>query len=195
MPLGIVSDRDFELERNNSDVSIINRQSDEPTPKIEAEVIELPKVGRIPEQVNIPTSLRSIIAEDHMENGLQSSKQLMTTLGGHISQPSINTYARGESSPGTIDVSLTNHLNGRKQKLSKKALNKLNLALTHLDENKIVGCSAVELASVAKSMAEVSSKLQPEVKEDKKDPVQFHIYAPSIKTETHYDTVVAKDNY
>lgn len=219
MPLGIVSNSDFDSELNNSAVSIIKNNtinksdiiknkseprafiySDNSDSIVNAEVLDLPVVGRLNDVTNIPQSLRKILGEEVAVHGLASAMKLAESLGGHgISQPTLSTYARGEISPGQVSNSSTdllNHINGRKTKISKRALNKLNLALSLIDEQKLLGCDAKELSSVAKDMAIVSKQMEPREKSDEvKDPVQFHFYAPQIRSENHYETVVAKDNY
>lgn len=214
MPLGIVSDSDFESEINNSGVDIINstvnknevtsepRTSNpsseliqEENPIITSDVLTMKRVGRHNDVNNVPMSLRKVLSEEHAVNGFQNAKKLADSLGG-LSQPTLSTYGRGQVSNGQSNDDMLNYLNGRKTKISKRALNKLNLALSLIDEDKMLGCDVKELSSVAKDMAIVAKQMEPSVKEDeKKDPVQFHFYSPTIKQENHYDTVVAKDNY
>ncbi len=87
-------------------------------------------------------------------------------------------------------------MNGRKTKVSKRALNRLNLALAYIDKDKLKDCDARELSGVAKDMATVVKQMEPSKGEDgKSEPVQFHFYAPQVRTENHYDVVQAKDNY
>lgn len=214
MPLGIVSDSDLMSEINNSSIdslddtiplkdnSIINNSNSKPSELneldgavITSDVITMKSVGRHSEVNNIPPSLRKVLGEEAAINGIQSAMHLANSLGG-ISQPTLHTYARGESSPGKTNSQLLEHINGRKIKISSRALNKLNLAMSLIDEEKLFGCDAKELSSVAKDMAIISKQMEPTVKEDeKKDPVQFHFYAPQIRNEAHYEIVNAKDNY
>jgi hypothetical protein len=211
MPLGIVSDSDLMSEINNSSVdstpsindSIPTNNSNHRPSELDeldgavitSDVITMKSVGRHSEVNNIPSSLRKVLGEEAAINGIQSAMQLANSLGG-ISQPSLSTYARGESSPGKTNTQLLEHINGRKTKISSRALNKLNLAMSLIDEQKLLGCDAKELSSVAKDMAVVAKAMEPTVKEDeKKDPIQFHFYAPQIRNEAHYEVVQAKDNY
>ncbi len=194
MPLGIVSDKDFDIERNNSDVLINDRNAEKDSPIVTSDVLIMPNVGRDKDVPNVPQSLRKVIGETAATEGLKSAMHLASSMG--ISQPTTSTYARGEISPGNTNEDLLSHINNRKTKISKKALNKLNLALNNLDETKLLGCDAKELSSVAKDMASVVNAMEPKQSEDKaKEPVQFHFYAPQVRNENHYETVVAKDNY
>ncbi len=154
----------------------------------------MPSIGRDKDVPNVPQSLRKVIGETAATEGLKSAMHLASSFG--ISQPTTSTYARGEISPGQTNDDLVNHINGRKTKITKKAINRLNMALNHIDETKLLGCDAKELSGIAKDMASVVNAMEPKQKEDgQKDPVQFHFYAPQVRNENHYETVVAKDNY
>jgi len=238
MPLGIVSDRDFELERINSDSTVLTEvnghvvdfdtsidNSNELMDPVtidtsnDTEIIESsPRASIIPEIVtsdmirnptgagrhkdvsNVPQSLRKIIAEESIEHGNKSAKYLLSKLGVTLSQPTLSAYKSGNVSPNN-DVSirdndLLEYINQRKGRVGKRALNKLNLALTHLDEAKLSGLEAKELSGVAKDMAIIVDKMQPTKRDEEKvAPVQFVIMAPTINNESHYQTVKAKDNY
>lgn len=219
MPLGIVSDEDFnkELENNSVDYSNSNNSSNSkseprtfnntdnlPTDNdivsgeiVTSDVLQMKSRGRIPEVPNVPQSLRKILGEEHAINGLKSAQHLADSLIPRgLSQPTLSTYGRGQVSNGVPNDDMLNHINGRKIKISKRALNKLNMAVSMIDEQKLLGCDAKELSSVAKDMAIVAKQMEPSVSDDRKsEPVQFHFYAPQIKNEHHYETVVAKDNY
>lgn len=203
MPLGIVSDSDFESEINNSSTERVveNTIPMEPcAPELTGDVLEMPTPGRHNDVTNIPQSLRKILGEEVAVNGLSSAMKLAESLGGHgISQPTLSTYGRGEISPNkksSQQEDLLNHISSRKTKISKKALNKINLAMSLMDEQKLLGCDAKELSAIAKDMASVAKSMEPKEREDgKAEPVQFHFYAPQLKQENHYETVTAKDNY
>jgi predicted transcriptional regulator len=194
MPLGIVSHSDYQKEKNNS--SIEHQSIPKPTenPIITSDVLPSKQPGRDADVPNVPQSLRKLLGEEVAVNGLRSAMEIANSFG--ISQPTTSTYARGEISPGVPNKDLSEYINGRKTKISKRALNKLNMALNHIDDSKLMQCDAVELSSVAKNMAAVAGAMEPKDKEEeKKDPVQFHFYAPQVRNENHYETVVAKDNY
>ena len=229
MPLGIVSNRDFELERSNSDSSFEHnghkidfdtplKENNSNNEVVDTETIKpvetsprapvIPEIitsdmirpGRHKEVTNVPQSLRKIIAEESIEHGNKSARSLVNGLGVTLSDATISTYKSGNISPNNNvsikDNDLLEYINQRKGRLGKKALNKLNLALTHLDESKLQGLEAKELSGVAKDMAIIVDKMQPTKREDDKvAPVQFVIMAPQINTEAYYQTIKAKDNY
>ena len=218
MPLGIVSNKEFESELMNSCVDkVINPERDvepeinsneiddgdgdnnQPRTSIVAEVVDLPKLGRHNEVNNVPQSLRMIIGETAAVEGLGRAKELADTFGG-LSQPTISTYARGEVSPNgnnKQDDDMLDYLNGRKTKITKRALNKINLALNLMDEERLKGCDAKELATISKEMSTVVKHMEPKNRDEREkvQPVQFIMYAPQVRSENHYETVVAKDNY
>ena len=209
MGLGIVTDDDFlkELENSSNDSLSTEKEINNNPPRISndneesepivGEVIELKSVGRNSEVNNVPQSLRKIIAEEHAVNGFKSAQHLAESFGG-LSQPTLSTYGSGNISRGIESAQsndLNSYLNGRKGKISKRAINKLNLALNHISDDKLSGLEVRELSCVAKDMAQIVKHMEPTVKESQRDPVQFHFYSPTIKNENHYETVTAKDNY
>jgi hypothetical protein len=206
MALGIVTDTDFEKELNNSSHTTKTVMTDIPPRASNSEVIiptivENPSVGRTPDVSNVPQSLRKILAETHAVEGLGRAQELANSLiPGGISQPTLSTYGNGQISRGNHKSSesndLLNYVNGRKTKITKRALNKINLAMSLMDEDKLNSCDAKELSAITKDMAQVVKHMEPEQREDRKsEPVQFIMYAPQVRTENNYDVVVAKDNY
>jgi len=215
MPLGIVSDKDFEKEILNNGVDVIknntipkepraslptleipsNPEVQEDNPIITSDVLTMKRVGRHNDVDNVPMSLRKVLGEEHAIHGLKSAQSLANSLGG-LSQPTLSTYGRGQVSNGQSNDEMLTYINSRKTKISKRALNKLNLALSLIDDQKLMPLKATELSTVAKDMAIVAKQMEPSVKEDeKKDPVQFIMYAPQIRNENNYEVVQAKDNY
>lgn len=219
MPLGIVSDSEFDAERQNSD-SLHESNSpgenhlnntkidfeDSIKPSEETEEVKIPEIitssqiaGRHEGIGNIPQSLRKVLADDVITNGVKSAQSLVSGLGMKVSQPTLNTYGNGETSPGSntpASQDMFEYVNGRKAKITKKALNKINMALELIDSSKMAGLDARELTGIAKDMAVVVDKMQPAKKEEtKKDPVQFIMMMPQMHQENHYETVVAKDAF
>lgn len=243
MPLGIVSNRDFELERNNSDSSVDEQvnghkidfdqidESNDLIPKdyydvdnnlpskdsesraLESKMVETPviipeivtsdqikRAGRHNEIGNVPQSIRKLIAEESIENGNKSAKNLVNSLGMNLSDATISTYKNGNISPSNSvsakDNDLLEYINQRKTKLGKKALNKMSLALNGLTAEKMEALEPKELSTIAKDMSIIVDKMQPTQRENEKfQPVQFVIMAPTINNESHYQVVKAKDNY
>lgn len=205
MPLGIVSDKEF-FSQSQSDCdknSIQHRESNKdiefPRPVITGEIVNSPVVGRINNVPDIPISLKKIISETHAIEGFARAKELADSFGG-LSQPTLSTLGSGLTSRGDHKSrsgnSLVEHLNNRKTRISNRALNKINLALAYMSEDKFETLEVCELSAIAKDMAVVAKQMEPtKIDEGPKDPVQFIMFAPQVKTENHYETVIAKDNY
>lgn len=238
MPLGIVSNSDFELESTNSGSPIGETKHESVKTVLNPDVMKAPDIhsingvpvdsngeilhnveklgmvitsdaivkrlnvnntgagGRNEGDVNVPQSLRKLIGDTATFEGRASALNLASELG--LSSASVSGY----TNPNNSAMSEANkedifaHLASRKYKMSKKALNKLNLALTHIDETKLKDLGAEKLANVAVSMAQVAKHMEPKQLNDKViDPVQFHFYAPQVRQENHYEVVTAKDNY
>lgn len=210
MGLGIVSNQDFESEFNNSGIRINNsRAPDAPEimSPIESEqnneiitsdvlIKKYHEHGRHEHDVNAPQSLRRLIGDTATFEGRKAALQLASSVG--LSPASVSSYTNptnsslSESNKNDISSFLTE----RKQKISKRAINKLGLAISMIDEDKLKECSARELSGVAKDMSQVVKHMEPSVDTTSvASPVQFFMYAPEINTENKYQTVIAKDNY
>jgi len=205
MPLGNVSNEDFEAElKNSSTVLKIPLPVHKPVELIvedpiiinSADIIRRNEHGRNEGDVNIPQSVRKLLGDTATFEGRQPALELARSLG--ISSSSVSSYTNPNNS-AMAEVNkqdINAMLIGRKTKLSKKALNKLALAMNFIDEDKLRELGARDLSTIAKDMAQVAKHMEPPApKEDTKEPVQFHFYAPQVRQENHYETVVAKDNY
>lgn len=217
MPLGIVNNEDFESEIKNSGtnftvptvnktnesekiphpMTIIQQNENGPITTSDVLIKRFHPHGRNEGDMNVPDSLRKLIGETGVMEGRPAALELAKGLG--ISPSSVSSYTNPATSPHLSEASkdsITTFLVGRKQKLSKKALNKLALAMNFIDEDKLKDLGARDLSAVAKDMAQVAKHMEPPKEEEtKKDPVQFHFYAPQVRQENHYETVVAKDSY
>ena len=207
MGLGIISDDDFfkELKNSSIDNNTTNTTNNTTSPDdlldgtvITSNILPMNPQGRHNDVNNVPQSLRKILGEEVATNGLSSAMRLADSFGG-ISQPTLSTYGTGQVSRGiksNKSDDMYEYVNGRKTKITKRALNKLNLAMSLMDETKLMGCDAKELSTVAKDMAQIVKHMEPSKQvEEIKEAVQFHFYAPQVRNENHYETVVAKDNY
>lgn len=214
MPLGIVSNKDFEREINNSgtefNTTVVHRPSVPATTMIHEESKEPDIVtsdvlikrygpGREEGDKNVPHSLRKIIGETSVIEGRKEALELAAQFG--ISGSSVSAYSHPDSSANNLSDSnksdLDEFVTGRKNKLTKRALAKLSMAIAHINPEKLRELKATDLSNVAKNMAQVVKHMEPEKDKDKAEvaPVQFLMYAPQVRNETHYETVVAKDNY
>lgn len=188
MPLGIVSDKDFERELADS--------TDRGRIKADIPSIEpMKRPGRSIGDTNVPDSLRKIIGETSQIEGREAALNLAADFG--ISPSSVSAYSNGSTSTDSYDKQPNlNHINAAKERISRKARAKLFKSLNHLTDDKLASAKAVDIASVARAMSAIVKEMEPETPKnpdgDKQGPT-FVFYSPQIKTEKHYDVINAKE--
>lgn len=195
--MGIVSSEEFNRQIKDSSTEKLNstNKSNVITPQI-VPLNEGNEHGRNEGDVNVPNSLRNLIGATNIEDGRQGALRLARQFG--ISDSSVSAYSNGATSTKSYDETPNkSKINGVKERLGKRARHKLNLALSHITEEKLEVAKVNELASVAKAMADVSKAMEPDAESDdtNKAPVQFVFYAPQVNQENNYKTIVAKDDY
>lgn len=191
--LGIVTDEQFQTELVNSKTSL---PKSAPFVHPQVEIINQDR-GRGKGNVEVPEGLRKLIADEHLTNGRQAAIDLASDFD--ISPSSVSAYANGATSTATYnkpDQTLTNYLNARKSRLSKKALTKLGLALSGLTEDKLKDVKARDLAGIAKDMSTIAKNMEPpNANGSDGNAPKFVIYAPTVRDERSYETIVVNDNY
>src|SRR5665213_3048163 len=116
MPLGIISDSDFECELNDS---LVKENQSNP---IDGKIIDLPTPGRGEGSLEVPESLRKIIGETSQIDGRPQAIDLASRFG--ISPSSVSAYANGSTSTKSYDSpnkDIRDHINKAKERISKKA--------------------------------------------------------------------------
>lgn len=188
--LGIVDDTQFELELDNSNAKKEYRPLD-------VSVIQKEDRGRHKGDNEVPSGLRKIIGEESVINGRESALALATDFG--ISPSSVSAYAKGATSTASInrpEITLQNYLTSRKNRASKRALRNLNNALDHITDDKLSDIKAKDLASIAKDMSVVAKNMEPaNAGNENNNAPKFVVYAPTIRDERTYETIVVSDNY
>lgn len=189
MPLGVVSDSEFESELKNSNKhNTINNDK-----VISGEVVTIEK-GRGNGNVQVPDSLRKIIGETSELDGRKSALELAKIFD--VSPSSVSAYSNGSTSTASMDKqpNLT-HINQAKERISKKARRVALKALDSITEDKLSIASAPELAHVARSMGAIVKDMEPEKAKTEVDAnrPQFIFYAPQIINESKFETVYAKE--
>jgi hypothetical protein len=188
MPMGIVSDADFDDEIAKTSVKEVRPKQPVPT------IVDYSK-GRGNGNIAVPDSLRKIIGEESIINGRESAVQLAQSFG--ISPSSVSAYAVGAHSTTTYDKPADGgHINGVKQRVIKRAHHKLSLALKSISPEKLADAKVRDLAGIAKDMSVVIKNMEPDnaKNDDGKVGPQFVIYAPQFRDERNFEVVVAKDN-
>lgn len=195
--MGVVSDEDFQKELKNSSTERVSFVKND-NKVITGEVVDSPSKGRGNGNVAVPDSIRKVIGETSELEGRSVALEFAKSLG--ISPSSVSAYAAGATSTATYDKpkeSIVNHIVGAKQKVANTAMNRLRRSLNVLTEEKIKTGTAREVAAIAKDMAAIVKVMEPENNSDNgnKPQPQFIVYAPQFKSESHFETIIAKDNF
>lgn len=180
MPLGILTDEEFEQELNRN------------TKKVpEGKIIDIEK-GR-GQKTETPESARKLISELAISG--VASQELSQEFG--ISSSSISAYKNDANSTASYNEpnkELKNHNNQIRERIIRKARKKLVLAVDKIDDDKLDACNAKELAGVAKDMSSVIRNLEPEIKpETESGNNQFIFFAPHIRKESDYPIINVSD--
>lgn len=191
MSMGIVNDEDFDREVNSLNpldkVKLTNQNK--------AVIIENKGPGRGKGDIEVPNGLRKIIGEESVINGKSSALELASSFG--ISKSSVSAYANGSTSTRTYNETEKNNLNGisdhinkSKERVMRRAQNKLMSALSYITEEKLADTKARELAGIAKDMSAVIKNFEPEVQQNNnQNGPTFVFYAPSFRKEEAYETI------
>lgn len=154
-------------------------------------VINLPvrETNPIGKTKQIPDALRSLIGATATIAGEKTAAE---EFG--ISQPTAHHIKHGHR--GTFhDVVEKNDKVAIKNELApirSMALEKLKASILAITDEKLQGEEPAKLASIARSMSAVlKDTIVTEDDKDGNEKYQFNIFAPQVKTETHYTTVEA----
>jgi predicted transcriptional regulator len=188
MPMGLISDDDFQKELNNSSPT---RHPEKVVPSHSI----LPVKGRKEGDVNVPDSLRALIGEDAVINGRQSALNLAKDFG--ISASSVSAYAKGATSTTTYDKpkeSIIEHINKSRRRAVSRAQKTLNRSLLAITQEKLDYSDAKDLSGIAKDMSVIIRNLEPApiVESETKQP-QFVIFAPSFRSENSFESITVNE--
>lgn len=189
MPMGIVSDKEFDLELERNKI----REKSNSIPINKPEVIDINK-GRGNGNIQVPESLRKVIGETSITDGRREALQLGQSFG--ISASSVSAYANGSTSTASYDERPNvDVINQAKEKISKKARGKLFLALSKITSEKLDETKPRDLAGIAKDMSAIVKDMEPETKADKGNGgnVNFVFFAPQMRSEDSYEKIHVKE--
>jgi hypothetical protein len=193
MPMGVVSQKDFQKEVDNSAVAESETTLPNLPPTRMPEVVDMERPGRKEGDNNVPNGLRKLIGVTSVEEGRAAALQLAEQFG--ISPSAVSAYQEGATSTATIDEKPNiKTIDDAKKRIAKKASTVLHRALDNLSEDKLAATKAVELAQIAKSMSGIVKDMEPEEggDKDRNEPI-FQVFAPQIHQENHYDTIVVRE--
>jgi hypothetical protein len=176
MPMGIVSDEDFEKSIAQAQVKDI-------------------KKGRGEEKKNTPDVVRETIARCAI-NGEGTGKEIAEVFG--VSPSSVSAYKVGATSTTTYnepDSELVDKVLGHKERISKHAVRTALRALREITPEKLSGIKARDLAAIAKDMSAVISDMEPktQINTNNQQNVQFVFMAPRVKELSEYQTITVNE--
>jgi hypothetical protein len=195
MPMGIVSDKDFDSELTR--VTPCARREESKSIPITPEIVDIPKPGRKEGDVNVPEALRNVIGQTTIDYGRMEAVDLANKFG--ISPSSVSAYSKGATSTSSYDNRPNAGVIQRsKDNIAKRARARLMLALSHLTDEKLKDTKARDLAGIAKDMTLVARGMESD--DSTKSPVgggnqgpTFVFYSPQFFNEEKFETVVAKE--
>lgn len=195
MPMGIVSDKEFDSELDNCGSQKREESNSGPISITPAIIQDSPKKGRGEGSIEVPNGLRKLIGEESIINGRQSAIDLAANLG--ISPSSVSAYSQGAISTATYnDRPNLTQINQSKERVSKRARRKLLLALSHITDDKLKETKPIELASIARNMSAIVKDMEPEretVITDGKGGPTFIFYSPQFRKEESFDVINVKE--
>ncbi len=179
MPLGIITD-----EQLNREISSLKRTSLD-----DVKVVDIRR-GRN-NTLEIPQSLREVIAEEVIESG--HSKDVAASFG--VSKSSVDAYKNGATSTSSYNnpnESLSKANQQVRDQISDNARARLTSALNHLTDDKIEGSKAKDIAAIAKDMSVIVRNMEPD------GPVvqnntQVIIYKPRMRDEDEFDVITVNE--
>ena len=184
MALGIVDDDIFEQELGNSK-----------TPEPCAIIVDKTGPGRPKETENVPDSIRKIIGDTALESGNKEGQKMARFFG--TSEGTIPAYKKGATSMGDYQnpaKALGKHINKTKERIAKRAANRISMAFDAFTADKLVEATAPELASVIKSLSGVVKDMEPAREAEERGPaIQFVIHRPPMAREDTFDVIAVNE--
>lgn len=157
---------------------------------------DIPVRGRKKGDVNVPDSLRKLIAETALMDGRDAALQLAKDFG--ISASSVSAYTNGATSTTTYQepkASIISHINRAKERAIKRASKTLNGALNAISQDKLDNTDAKDLAGIARDMSVLIKNLEPskELEGDGSKSPQFVVFAPQFRDERSFESITINE--
>lgn len=183
MAIGIVSDIEYESELD----SLVAR---DPV-RDPVEILTPSPLGRGENNLEVPETIRKIIGECALEDG---SKETISTLAKSldISPSQVSAYKHGATSTASYNESnqeLKAHTDTIRDRISRRALSRVSLAISSLTKDKIDSAKARDIAGIAKDMSAVVKNLEQESEETNRKNVNYIIFAPRQRSEESFDVI------
>lgn len=192
--LGVVTEEQFKKELDNCVPAVVETPT---RSKHEGTIIPNKDRGRGLGNVGVPEELRKLIGEESVIHGRQRALDLASDFG--VSPSSVSAYAKGATSTASYnkpEAALINYLESRKKRLTKKALRVLSASLDVLTPEKLSTVKARDASAIAKDMSVISKNMEKANEGvNVNERPQFVVYAPTVRDERSYETIVVSDNY
>jgi len=190
MPMGIVSDSDFEIEKNRlnstNDNGVKTNKQDNAT---SARIDDINR-GR-GNKKETPKEIREAVAKCAID-GQGSASEIAEAFG--VSESSVSAYKEGAHSTASYNepnADLLSKITDHKAKISKRAQRTLMSALREITPDRLATVKPRELAGIAKDMAAIISDMEPptQINPSQQNNVQFVFMAPRVREETAYPVI------
>ena len=185
MPIGIISQEDFNKELHNSNhknvITNIPARSDQVII-----IDEIPK-GRNGKP-EVPAEIRSLIAQEALLG--VSNKYLAREF--NVSESSVSAYKNGATSTTTYDTGnkdLKKRNNIFRDRIVKKASRIALKTLSVIDEGEVAKLGPRDQMALAKDASAIVKNMTPEV-DDNQSNVNYIFFAPKQKEEEDFDVQV-----
>lgn len=219
MPLGVLTDADFQKELEKCDGQNNPAQNTEHVhePSIESEVSVPDSIVEnnesfsaevLPAEINesnrgrgkgnfeVPNGIRKLIGGSVIEEGRPAGLAIAAFLG--ISESSVSAYSNGATSTASYnkpEKGLADFLGNTRKKISKKAAAKLFKALHVIDDDSLAKLSALEASNVAKNMSTIINHMEPP---DNNKGLNINapsmvFYVPKMVSEERFHVVTANE--
>ena len=199
MPMGVVSDEEFERQVANTTNSLSIPPQDDTTqehgiPPAKWDSVDLvvdqPIRGRKEGDNNVPSSLRSLIAGTHAIEGRPAALELAREFG--ISPSSVSAYAKGATSTKSYDKpkeDILQFIKQRRAKVTKKALRVMTQSLDHITDEALANTKPEDLSKIAKDMSAIIGHMSENNQNNVGNQVNFVLFAPPVKSEDSFDII------
>lgn len=148
--------------------------------------------GRGKGNKEVPEVLRKVIAGEVIEGG--SANEISEAFG--ISKSSISAYKNNATSTTSYHEpvkSLQEHNFIVRNKIVDLSRSKLKKAIRFIDDDKLAGCNAVQLALVAKNMSSIANENDMVSNKHEGNKQSVIIYRPRIKEEDSFEIISVTD--
>jgi len=181
MPLGVLKEDEFLTELEKLNGKVISS----------AKVIPAKQPGRNGKE-ETPVAIRKVIAGEPLSAG----KELANLF--NVSESSVSAYKVGATSTATYntpEIGLANHARSAREKIALRAGKRLSLALNHITDDKLANAKLSEISGVARDMSTIVKNMEPpaEQQSGNKLNAQFVFFAPRLKSEADYDSVIVSE--